>query len=90
MEGNNILKFINISLFKQSVISLLKGKTRKRRKQRNHILIALAVGALFTLIFISVQPFASIQWWLSDQLFLPTSPSPNVTIVSIDNESLAR
>jgi len=54
------------------------------------VLIALGVGLLFTLIVVFLQPFASIVWRLSDQLFLPTSPSPNVVIVAIDDESLAQ
>jgi adenylate cyclase len=69
---------------------LLPGKTRKRRRQRNQALIALGVGALFILVVVFVQPFAAIQWWLGDQLFLPTSPSPNIVIVAIDDQSLAR
>ena len=54
------------------------------------MLIALGVGLLFTLIVVFLQPFASIVWRLSDQLFLPTSPSPNVVIVAVDDESLAQ
>ena len=64
--------------------------TRKRRRQRNNALIALGVGSVFILVAVFVQPFATIQSWLTDQLFLPTSPSPNIVIVAIDDESLAR
>ena len=53
-------------------------------------MIALGVGFLFSLFVIFVQPLASIQWRLSDQLFLPTSPSPNVVIAAIDDDSLAQ
>ena len=45
---------------------------------------------LLTLFVTFVQPFASIQWWLADQFFLPTSASPNIVIVAIDDESLAQ
>jgi len=54
------------------------------------VLVALGVGALFTLVVALVQPFASLQWWVSDQLFLPTNPSPNIVIAAIDDETLAR
>jgi len=69
---------------------LLPGMTRKRRRQRNNALIALVVGSVFILVAVFVQPFATIQSWLTDQLFLPTSPSPNIVIVAIDDQSLAR
>ena len=72
------------------MLSLFKMGTKKRRRQLNHVLIALGVGALLILIFAFVQPFTKIQWWLSDQLFLPTSPSSNVVIVAIDDQSLAK
>jgi adenylate cyclase len=70
--------------------AFFKKGTRKQRRRRNHVLIVLGVGVLFSLFVIFIQPFASIQLWLSDQLFLPTSPSPNVVIVAIDDESLAQ
>jgi adenylate cyclase len=70
--------------------SLFRMGTRKQRRQRNHVLIALGVSALFLLIVAFVQPFAKIQWWLSDQLFLPTTPSSNVVIVAVDDASLAK
>ena len=72
------------------MLSFIKGNTKKQRRQRTHILIALGVGAILVLIAAFVQPFAKIQWWLSDQLFLPTTPSANVVIVAIDDGSLDR
>jgi len=72
------------------MLSFLKWGTRKQRRQRNHILIALGVGAILVLIAAFVQPFSKIQWWLSDQLFLPTTPSQNIVIVDIDDQSLAK
>jgi len=71
------------------LLSLLKGRTRTGRRRRNHIIIALGVGLSFALIAVFLQPFATIEWRLSDQLFLPTSPSPNIVIAAIDDESLA-
>ena len=72
------------------MLSFFKWGTRKQRRQRNHILIALGVGAILVLIAAFVQPFSKIQWWLSDQLFLPTTPSQNIVIVDIDDQSLAK
>jgi adenylate cyclase len=46
------------------------------------------VGCLFTLVALLVQPFYSINLWVSDQLFLSESPSPNIVIVGIDDDTL--
>ena len=70
------------------MLSFIKGKTKKRRRQRNHILIALGVGAILVLLVYFVQPFATINRWFTDQLFLDTTPSPNIVIVAIDDKSL--
>ncbi|MDD5038803.1 MAG: CHASE2 domain-containing protein [Dehalococcoidales bacterium] len=43
---------------------------------------------MFILIVTAVQPFYSINLWLSDQLFVSESPSPNIVIVGIDDASL--
>jgi adenylate cyclase len=50
--------------------------------------IVFAVGCLFTLLAVSIHPFTSINWWLSDQLFTPEPPSPNIVIVGIDDATL--
>ena len=70
------------------MLSFIKGKTRKQRRQRNHILIALGVGAILVLLVYFVQPFATINRWFTDQLFLDTKPSPDIVIVAIDDKSL--
>jgi len=70
------------------MLSFIRGKTRKQRRQRNHILIALGVGAILVLLVYFVQPFATINRWFTDQLFLDTTPSPNIVIVAIDDKSL--
>jgi adenylate cyclase len=46
------------------------------------------VGGLFTLLTFLVQPFYSINLWLSDQLFTAQSPSPNIVIAGIDDNTL--
>jgi len=46
------------------------------------------VGCLFTLVALLVQPFYSINLWFSDQLFTSESPSPNIVIAGIDDNTL--
>ncbi|MFW6102300.1 MAG: CHASE2 domain-containing protein [Chloroflexota bacterium] len=46
------------------------------------------MGCLFTLVALLVQPFYSINLWLSDQLFTPEPPSPNIVIAGIDDDTL--
>ena len=70
--------------------SFLKRLTRKRRRQFRHVLIAVGVGLVFALITYFVQPFSSTQWRLSDMLFVPREPSPNIVIAAIDDETLAQ
>jgi adenylate cyclase len=70
------------------MLSFIKGKTRKQRRQRNHILIALGVGAILVLLVYFVQPFATINRWFTDQLFLDTKPSSDIVIVAVDDKSL--
>jgi adenylate cyclase len=48
----------------------------------------LGVGCLFTLLVVLVQPFYSINLLLSDQLFTPEPPSPNIVIAGIDDATL--
>ncbi len=70
------------------MLSFIRGKTRKQRRQRKHILIALGIGAILVLLVYFVQPFATINRWFTDQLFLNTKPSPDIVIVAIDDKSL--
>jgi adenylate cyclase len=70
------------------MLAFLKKGTRKQRRQRNHILIALGVGAFLVLLVYFVQPFATINGWATDQLFQDTTPSPNIVMVAIDDKSL--
>lgn len=70
------------------MLSFVKGKTRKQRRQRKHISIALGIGAILVLLVYFVQPFATINQWFTDQLFVNTKPSPDIVIVAIDDKSL--
>jgi adenylate cyclase len=64
--------------------------SRRQRRTLIHTGIVFAVGSIFALIFVFLQPFSSINWRLSDELSVPTEVSPNVVVVSIDDESLAK
>ncbi|MFC2006174.1 CHASE2 domain-containing protein [Chloroflexota bacterium] len=53
-----------------------------------HTLVLLGAGCIFILFLTLVQPFHSINLWLSDQLFVSEPPSPNIVIVGIDDDTL--
>jgi adenylate cyclase len=61
---------------------------RRRTRKLLHSGIVIAVGCLFILLVALLQPFASINSWLSDQLFIPEPPSPNIVIVGVDDATL--
>ena len=61
---------------------------RRQRKRLFHTLVLLGIGCLFTLLSVVVQPFHSINLWLSDQLFAAEPPSPNIVIAGIDDGTL--
>lgn len=64
-------------------------KIGRRRTQRLiQSGIVFVVGCLFILLAVLIHPFTSIDWWLSDQLFTPEPPSPNIVIVGIDDATL--
>lgn len=62
--------------------------SRRQRKRLYHTLLLLGIGCFFTLIAVLIQPFHSINMWLSDQLFTPEPPSPNIVIAGIDDDTL--
>jgi adenylate cyclase len=62
--------------------------TRRQRKRLYHALVLIGVGCLFTLVSLLVQPFYSINLWVSDQLFISEPPSPNIVIAGIDDDTL--
>lgn len=64
--------------------------SRRQRRMLIHTAIIFAVGSVFALIFALLQPFSGINWRLTDQLFIPSELSPNIVVVSIDDESLAK
>ena len=69
-------------------VSGKKTVNRRRSKLRYHTLALFGVGLLFTIFTCFMQPFSSVQLWLSDQLFLAEPPSPNIVVVGIDDATL--
>ena len=68
---------------------LSKGKRRwPQTRLVYHTLVLLGVGCIFILFLTLVQPFSSLNSWLSDQLFVSEAPSPNIVIVGIDDDTL--
>ena len=65
-----------------------KAGNRRQNRLWKHTLVLGGVGLVFTLFFAFIQPFAFLQLWLSDQLFLAAEPSPNIVVVGIDDETL--
>lgn len=64
------------------------ARSRRGRKRSYHTLALAAVGMLFVLIAVLVQPFTGTNLWFTDQLFASETPSPNIVIVGIDDETL--
>jgi adenylate cyclase len=62
--------------------------SRRRKRLLIQSGIVTATGCLFTLLAIFIQPFTSINWWLSDQLFVPEPSSPNIVIAGVDDATL--
>lgn len=53
-----------------------------------HTLTLTGVGFVVILFFSVVQPFYSLNLWLTDQLFVSKPPSTNIVIIGIDDDSL--
>jgi len=67
-----------------------RGKrNRQQPRPLYHTLILLLLGSAFVLFLGLVQPFYSINLWLSDQLFISEPPSPGIVVVGIDDDTLA-
>ena len=64
------------------------GGTRRQIKRRYHTLALLGLGSILALFFTLVQPFYTANQWITDQLFLADTPSPNIVIVGIDDATL--
>ena len=65
--------------------------TRLNRQQRYRLIntgVVIGVGVLFILLVLIVQPFTTISSFLTDQLFAPEPPSPNIVIAGIDDNTL--
>ncbi|MFC2022430.1 CHASE2 domain-containing protein [Chloroflexota bacterium] len=65
-----------------------KGKRSSRQKRLlYHTLALLGVGSIFILFLISVNPFHNINLKLSDLLFVPERPSPNIVVAGVDDDT---
>jgi len=67
---------------------LLFKLSRLQRQRLNHTLIILGVGCLLAAIFTFIQPLTRINLFFTDQLFAPESPTPNVVVIGIDDNTL--
>jgi adenylate cyclase len=64
----------------------MKSKGRIRLLRHSGILVG--VGFAFIVLVGLVQPFSHFNRWLSDQLFVSQSVTPNVVLASIDDDTL--
>ena len=70
-------------------VNSLKNKLNWRRHKRlYHGLVIAGVSGLFILLLALVQPFYNINMWVSDQLLPSGTPSPNIVIAGIDDNTL--
>jgi adenylate cyclase len=63
-------------------------KSRQKTKLLYHTVALLSIGCLFTLIALLVKPFTGSNLWLTDKLFIPESPSQNIVVAGIDNNTI--
>ena len=85
-----MVQFLRLRKKPMRVSSPGRKSSRRQRRILMHAATIFGVGSVLALIFAMFQPFASINWRLTDQLFVPTQVSPNIVLVSIDDESLAK
>jgi adenylate cyclase len=62
----------------------------KQRRRLVHGVVLIGAGAFLSLFLALVQPFQTINRWASDQLLESDTPSPNIVIVGIDDNSLEK
>jgi adenylate cyclase len=65
-----------------------RAASRRRNKLLYHIMVLFGIGLIFILFTGFVHPFASAQLWMTDQLFVSRTPSPNIVIIGIDDATL--
>ncbi|MFC2021277.1 CHASE2 domain-containing protein [Chloroflexota bacterium] len=70
-----------------AIDSASESKKNRRQMKFLHHTLLLGAGCIFSIFFALVQPFHNINLWLSDQLFVPGLPSPNIVIAGIDDET---
>ncbi|MDD5082125.1 MAG: adenylate/guanylate cyclase domain-containing protein [Dehalococcoidales bacterium] len=66
-----------------------RGKTKRSSRRVSQTLVISAVGCLLILLIVLVKPFYNLNLWASDQFFIAGTPSPNIVVVGIDDDTLA-
>ncbi|MFC2069801.1 CHASE2 domain-containing protein [Chloroflexota bacterium] len=68
--------------------SLFVNKRKWRQHKRlYHTLLLAGMGCIIILFVVLVQPFYSINLWLSDQFYSSEAPSSNIVIAGIDDST---
>jgi len=69
---------------------MLRKYTPKQKTRRKlfHGLMLLGAGCLFALLLAVTQPFYTFNLWFSDRLMESNSPTQNIVMVGIDDQSL--
>ncbi|MFC2059183.1 CHASE2 domain-containing protein [Chloroflexota bacterium] len=63
-------------------------RSRQQLKRLYYTSILIFAGTIFAILILLVQPFFSLNKWISDQLFTSETPSQNIVIVGIDDDTL--
>ena len=64
------------------------GRSKRERRLRTASVLAILAGSLFIVWILLSDPMGSVQLVLADALFSEDEGSPNIVIVSIDDEAL--
>lgn len=70
-------------------MAIFTGVSKREARLRRGSLVGMLAALAFALMTL-LRPFASIQWRLSDQLFVGNRPSDAIVIAAIDDASLAK
>lgn len=75
-----------------NIFRLIHRSKLSRRTQRalSHIITVFAVTCIVAVGFVFWQPISSVSHVFTNALFVPTTVSPNIVIVGIDDASLAK
>ncbi len=68
-----------------------RAATKKRaltRRRLTHAMVLAVAGSVAALLLIIIQPFYTFNLWFSDQFLESETPTANIVIVGIDDDSL--